>query len=130
MKVIRSIVMPLIHFYSPDVFAIELGADGLAGDPLAAFNLSNNVYADIIAQIRTFGKPILAFGGGGYNIENTVRAWALCWTALCGKDNPHECMDLRDREISPDKAYRKEVDPEIDRVIEEVKNNVFKCHGL
>jgi len=72
--------------------------------------------------IQTFGKPILAVGGGGYDIENTVRAWALCWTALCGKDNPHENMEpggvmmesteryggLRDREIFPDEVYRKE----------------------
>ncbi|MBW8017379.1 MAG: acetoin utilization protein AcuC [Planctomycetes bacterium] len=144
MKVIRSVVVPLIQAYDPDVIALELGADGLSGDPLAAFNLSNNVYADVIALIQTFGKPILAVGGGGYNIENTVRAWALCWTALCGKDNPHESMEpggvmtestewyggLRDREIFLDEVYRKDVDPQIDRVIEEIKQNVFDRHGL
>ena len=29
MKVIGSVVMPLIHAYKPDVIVIELGADGL-----------------------------------------------------------------------------------------------------
>jgi acetoin utilization protein AcuC len=144
MKVIRSVVMPLIHAYKPDVIAIELGADGLAGDPLAGLNLSNNVYGDIIAQIQAFGKPILAVGGGGYNVENTVRAWSLCWTALCGKDNPHESMGLggvmmestewhgglRDRDIYPDEATRQAVDPQIDKVIEEVKSNIFSIHGI
>jgi len=144
MKVIRSMVMPLIHSFGPDVIALEIGADGLAGDPLAGLNLSNNVYGDIIAQLQAFGKPILAVGGGGYNIENTVRAWALCWTALCGKDNPHESMGLggvmmestewhgglRDREMFPDEATKQNVDPKIDRVIEEVKKNIFSIHGI
>jgi acetoin utilization protein AcuC len=144
MKVIRSVVMPLIHSFAPDVIVLELGADGLAGDPLAGFNLSNNVYGDIIAQIQAFGKPILAVGGGGYNVENTVRAWSLCWTALCGKDNPHECMGLggvmmestewhgglRDRELYPDQATKQAVDPQIDKVIEEVKSNIFPIHGI
>lgn len=144
MKVIRSIVMPLIHSFAPDVIALEIGADALAGDPLAALNLSNNVYGDIIANLLAFGKPILAVGGGGYNVENTVRAWALSWTALCGKDNPHESMGLggvmmestewhgglRDREVFPDEAARQTVDPEIDRVIEEIKKNVFSIHGI
>ncbi|MCF7955028.1 MAG: acetoin utilization protein AcuC [Phycisphaerae bacterium] len=144
MKVIRSVVMPLIHSFAPDVIAIEIGADGLAGDPLAGLSLSNNVYGDIIAQLQAFGKPILAVGGGGYNVENTVRAWALCWTALCGKDNPHESMGLggvmmestewhgglRDREAFPDEATRQAVDPKIDRVIEEVKKNIFSIHVI
>jgi acetoin utilization protein AcuC len=144
MKVISEAVMPLIHFYNPDVIAIEIGADGLAGDPLAGLNLTNNVYGDVIAQLMAFGKPILAVGGGGYNIENTVRAWALTWTALCGKDNPHECMGLggvmmestewhgglRDRDMFPDQAVKESVDPKIDKVIENVKKNIFGIHGI
>ena len=144
MKVINSIAIPLIHWFGPDVIALEIGADGLAGDPLAGLSLSNNVYGDIIAKLLAFGKPILAVGGGGYNIENTVKAWALCWTALCGKDNPHECMGLggvmmestewygglRDREIFPEEAEKQAVDTKIDRMIEEVRKNVFSIHGL
>ena len=144
MKVINSIVTPLIHAYGPDVIAVELGADGLVGDPLAGLNLSNNVYGDIIAKLMAFGKPILAVGGGGYNIENTVRAWSLCWTALCGKDNPHECMGLggvmmestewygglRDRDVYPNEATREKVDPIIENVIQDVKKNIFSYHGI
>lgn len=144
MKVISSVVMPLIHFYSPDVIAIEIGADGLAGDPLAGLDLSNNVYGDIIARLQACGKPILAVGGGGYNVENTVRAWSLCWTALCGKDNPHESMGmggvmmestewyggLRDREFYPDMATKQMIDPQIDKVIEDVKSSIFAIHGI
>ena len=144
MKVIRSIVIPLIHAYNPDVIALEIGADALSGDPLASLNLSNNVYGDVIGQLMAFGKPILATGGGGYNVENTVRAWALAWTAFCGNDDPHGCLGLggvmmestewsaglRDREMMPDEQTRMTVDPEIDSVIEEVEKNIFPIHGI
>jgi acetoin utilization protein AcuC len=144
MKVVSSVVMPLVHAFAPDVIALEIGADALAGDPLAGLSLTNNVYADVIAQLQAFGKPILAVGGGGYHIENTVRAWALSWTALCGKDDPHGSIGLggvmmestewhgglRDREIFPDMATKETVDLQIEKVIEEVKKNVFSIHGL
>jgi hypothetical protein len=91
-----------------------------------------------------FDKPILATGGGGYDVENTVRAWSLCWLALCGNDTPHEHLGmggvmmestewsggLRDREQVIDADQRQMVDPVVARVIEEVKNNLFAIHGL
>lgn len=144
MKVIAEVVLPLIGAYAPDVIAVEIGADALAGDPLAQLCLTNNVYADIIGKLIEFGKPILATGGGGYHVENTVRAWSLCWAAMCGNDNPHEHLGmggvmmestewqggLRDREQVVDTGQRMMVDPVIAKVVEKVKSNVFGYHGL
>ena len=56
---IKTVVLPLIHAFNPDVFVFELGADALAGDPLANLSLTNNVYADIINLLLAFEKPIL-----------------------------------------------------------------------
>ena len=80
---------PLIGAYNPDVIVFELGADTLAGDPLAHLHLTNNAYVEIIKHLLRFNKPILATGGGGYHVENTVRAWALAWTVLSGQDVEH-----------------------------------------
>ncbi|MBW8035733.1 MAG: hypothetical protein FVQ79_08930, partial [Planctomycetes bacterium] len=113
--------------FAPDVIALEVGADALAGDPLAQLCLTNNVYADIIEKLLAFGKPILATGGGGYDVENTVRAWALCWLALCGVKDQGQ---LREEPIAIDAGQREMVDPVVARVIEEVKSNVFGYHGL
>lgn len=82
----REIVPPLLGAYNPDVIVFELGADALAGDPLANLYLTNNTYAEIISSLLSFNKPIVATGGGGYHIENTVRAWALAWSIFCGED--------------------------------------------
>ncbi|MHC4284047.1 MAG: acetoin utilization protein AcuC [Planctomycetota bacterium] len=84
MKAFGSIARPLVEAFRPDVIVFELGADALAGDPLAHLYLTNNVYADIINYLLSLNTPILATGGGGYNIDNTVRAWALAWCVLCG----------------------------------------------
>ena len=145
MKAFEHIALPLIKFYNPDVFVFELGADALAGDPLAHLYLTNNVYADIIDAMLSFNKPILATGGGGYNIENTVRAWALAWSVLCGADSRDDTNlgmggvmlestewpgGLRDRTIAPSKAQRNTVEPVVEATIEAVKANVFSIHGL
>ena len=147
MKAFRAIVLPLLHKFNPDVIVLEAGADTLAGDPLAGLTMTNNMLADVINLLLAFGKPILAVGGGGYNVENTVRAWALVWTALCGDQSGDdftagmggvmlENMDwhggagLRDRILIPSQYQRNTVVPEVERLIEQVKKKVFPLHGI
>ncbi len=147
MRAFRQAVLPLIHFFDPDVIALEVGADALAGDPLAHLCLTNNTHADIINLLLAFGKPILMTGGGGYNFDNTVRTWALCWAVLCGEEGGPDAMagmggvmlettewadatGLRDRVLQTDQRTKELIEPEIDEIIEYIKNNVFKLHGI
>jgi acetoin utilization protein AcuC len=145
LKAFGEAVLPLIKVFGPDVFVMEIGADALAGDPLAGLMLTNNVYVEIIEKLHTFGVPILATGGGGYNIKNTVRAWALAWTALCG-DAPGreesagmggvmlESTDwqggLRDKALEPTKGQRDAVDSVVEEVIAKIKKKIFPMHGI
>jgi acetoin utilization protein AcuC len=124
MKAFETIALPLITAFNPDVIVFELGADALAGDPLAHLYLSNNVYADIINHLLSFCKPILATGGGGYNVDNTVKAWVLAWSILCGGEAE------RDREPEVSSQQRDTVIPAIEATIEAVKANVFPFHGI
>ncbi|MHC5165121.1 MAG: acetoin utilization protein AcuC [Planctomycetota bacterium] len=148
LKAFREVVLPLIHKYGPDVIVLEAGADTLQGDPLAGFSLTNNVMVEVINSLLAFGKPILATGGGGYNVENTVRAWSLVWTALCGEHRDDDAMagmggvmlettewangahGLRDRVLVPSDYQKREVDPIVEGVIEQVKGLVFPIHGI
>ncbi len=145
-RVFRDGAMPLIHAFNPDVIVLELGMDALAGDPLAHLHLTNNIHALITEKILGLGRPVLATGGGGYHIENTVRGWALCWSVLCGE---HSSMDdlafgmggvmlgntdwlggLRDRVLLADGGRRDTVDTEVDRVLDHIRTRVFPLHGL
>jgi acetoin utilization protein AcuC len=140
-----SVVMPLTKAFDPDVIVLELGADTLAGDPLAHLHLTNNTFVEIINRVLRFGKPICATGGGGYHVENTVRAWALAWTALIGANdslsmNPMmggvmlESTDwiggFRDRELAVSEEQRQTVLPALNASIEILKAKVFPFHGL
>ncbi len=145
MKAFETIALPLIEAYGPDVFVFELGTDALAGDPLAHLKLTNNVYVQIVDHLLNFEKPILMTGGGGYHIGNTVRAWALAWSVLSGTASEHETVlaaggvmhegqewqgGLRDRELPVGAQQREVVLPLMEAVIEAIKENVFKVHGL
>ncbi len=132
-----AIAPPLIGAYDPDVIVLELGMDCLSGDPLAHLDLTNNAYAGVIRNVLRFDKPILAVGGGGYNIENTARGWALAWSILCG--GPGRRTDdllvepggvMKQPADRPGVRCRREVDPAIRATIENVKANVFSYHGL
>jgi len=145
MKAVKSVVLPLIGAYGPDCFVMEIGVDALADDPLANLALTNNVYADVIGELLNFNKPILAVGGGGYDVANTVRAWSLVWTVLCGDDNgsleTHGAGGvllentewqggLRDKVLVPSQDQLNTIGPAVEAVIESVKRNVFPHHGL
>lgn len=140
-----EVVLPLAGAYDPDVFVFELGADALAGDPLANLCLTNNTYVEVIEMLLGFHKPILMTGGGGYNVENTARAWALGWSVLCGEDPGHEVNiglggvmlestdwqgGLRDRVLAVTEQQRASVEPTLNAVVSRIKETVFPIHGL
>ena len=146
LRAFRQAALPLIGAYNPDAFVMQLGVDGLAGDPLTHMCLTNNACVEVIQAVQTFRRPILAVGGGGYNVANTVRAWTLAWCMLCGQTghtedagatrggaqplSPDRCAQLRDPALVPDEPLRKRVDVAVDATIQKVKTNVFGFHGL
>jgi hypothetical protein len=95
--------------------------------------------------LRGFDKPILAAGGGGYHIGNTVRAWALAWTILAGGEDKHDMSigtggvisqstewqgGFRDRTLVVSQQQQEFVTSAIDTTIEKIKTAVFPIHGL
>ena len=145
LRAFEAVAPPLVGAFDPDVIVYEVGADGLAGDPLADLALTNNTYAEVTRQVMAFGKPVLATGGGGYHPENTARAWALVWSVLAGEHAQDtlrvglggvllESTDwqggLRDRALVTTDAQRAAVDGAVERTIDEVRRRVFPFHGL
>lgn len=140
-----AIAVPLMYAFAPEVFVLELGLDGLAGDPLTHLAYTNNVYVDVVEHVLRLGKPLLATGGGGYNPGNTARGWALLWAAMSG-ENVDESMSmglggvmlestdwaggLRDRVLVVEDRRKEEVDAALAATIDLVRKNVFKYHGL
>ena len=146
LTVFNKIVSPLMKAYDPDVIVLELGMDALAGDPLAHLCLTNNAYAEIISSLLRFDKPILATGGGGYDVEKTVRGWALAWKIFCCEscDRADSSLGmggvmlqseewsggLRDRALPIPKKQRTLVDTALRATIDAVIEKIFAHHGI
>jgi len=77
-KVFQAIFPTAVKMFRPEVFVLQVGADGLTGDPLGGLNLTPLGLSTCVQQVVALGLPVLLLGGGGYNIPNTVR----CWTKI------------------------------------------------
>jgi acetoin utilization protein AcuC len=144
LRAFREIGLPVLHACEPDVIVLELGMDGLMGDPLAHLHLTNNAYADAVGWVLHLGKPVLAVGGGGYNVENTARGWALMWSVLCGDSSADMAIGLggvllesaewggglRDRVLASHGGQRDAVDRAIEATIRKLKSILFPIHRL
>ena len=145
LEVFNEIVIPLAKSYDPGVFVLQLGMDALAGDLLAHLELTNNVHAEVVERILGFNRPVLATGGGGYHVDNTVRGWALVWTVLCGLSQGNDLTlgmggtmlqstewagGLRDRVLSVNEAHCEAVKAATYETVQSLIQNVFPYHGI
>ena len=86
----------------------------------------------------------LMTGGGGYHVENTVRAWSLAWCIATGEEARDMNLGLggvmlestdwmggfQDMELAVSEEQKQSVEPEIEKIIKILKNTVFPIHGI
>lgn len=83
--------------YDPSAIVLQCGTDSLSGDKLGCLNLSMRGaaksllwcdlrslkrfifqgHANCVRFVKSFNKPLLLLGGGGYTMRNVSRAWAF-----------------------------------------------------
>ncbi|MBU8923055.1 MAG: acetoin utilization protein AcuC [Bacteroidales bacterium] len=80
----RSIILPALDAFGPDIVVLQAGTDTFATDPLTHLKMTNNGYIDAIGSLHAAFPRILALGGGGYNMADVVRGWTLLWADLAG----------------------------------------------
>jgi acetoin utilization protein AcuC len=145
LSAIDRVAMPLAGAFDPDFVVVELGLDALAGDPLTHLRLTNNIVSEVAHRLLLVNKPLLIGGGGGYNVENTVRGWALAWSTMAGEDDGYDpslgmggvmlassewAGGLRDRVLPVYAEQRQAVELELNQSIGKVIDTVFPYHGL
>ncbi|MCS7123604.1 MAG: acetoin utilization protein AcuC [Candidatus Aenigmarchaeota archaeon] len=64
----------------PEIILMQVGADGIRGDPLTQLKYSLEGHLKAVKIIYQLAKNLcngkfVAFGGGGYNINNVSNAW-------------------------------------------------------
>lgn len=81
-------VEPIREAFDPDYVVLQLGLDGLPGDPIGQYGAwgieGEGGIKWSVDKVRSWGRPLCVLGGGGYKSENAARAWASATATLVG----------------------------------------------
>jgi len=136
-----EIVPPLIEAYQPEIIVAQLGVDSHFSDPLAHLNVTSRGFSSVVERILGFGRPLVAFGGGGYNLAAVSRLWTIAYGLMAERELPDRIPEeyaarygithLHDTiEPSTTRHQRDSVRPDAERAVREIKRLVFPFHGL
>jgi acetoin utilization protein AcuC len=134
-------VIPIVQAFKPDVIVAQLGIDTYYSDPLTHLNITSSGYERIVQHIIEFDVPLLALGGGGYDVLAVARCWSLAFGKMSGIDLPnkiptsfsenHNLNVLRDTiEIDLPDDMREMVNGTAEKSIEYIKQNCFPTHKI
>ncbi len=74
-------ILPALERFQPQAIVLQMGTDTHFLDPLAHLNNSAQEWLQAVVRIRDLGIPLVALGGGGYNLTTVPRMWtAACLT--------------------------------------------------
>src|SRR5512139_4102263 len=86
----NEVVPSLIGRFRPDIVVGQLGVDSFRSDPLTHLNYTTNGFCEVVRKIKELSPGWIALGGGGYDITNVAKAWALAWAIMNEADLPDE----------------------------------------
>lgn len=75
-SVFEPVIQSVMEHYDPGAIVLQCGTDSLSGDKLGCLNLSMRGHASCVKFVKSFNKPLLLLGGGGYTMRNVSRCWA------------------------------------------------------
>ena len=133
--------LPLLRAFDPEYILLQVGADAHFGDPLAHLSLTSRGWLDLAQSVIDLGKPIIALGGGGYNIKTVARLWTLLYGALSGQEFPDDVPaayaaewdiphlhDPHGRPITA--AAKRQAQDYAIQSVQTIRDLVFPFHGL
>uniref|UniRef100_A0A0K3CGL9 histone deacetylase n=1 Tax=Rhodotorula toruloides TaxID=5286 RepID=A0A0K3CGL9_RHOTO len=87
-RVWDSCVEKVAKEYGADAVVVQVGVDGMVGDPCKEWNLPLSAYGYALERVLRWNKRTLVLGGGGYNSANAARAWAYLTSVALGRPLP------------------------------------------
>ncbi|KAH9947686.1 histone deacetylase [Amylocystis lapponica] len=75
-SVFEPVIRQVMESYDPGAIVLQCGTDSVSGDKLGCLNLSMRGHASCVKFVKSFNKPLLLLGGGGYTMRNVSRCWA------------------------------------------------------
>ena len=96
-----EVLLPFVAAFRPQAVVVTCGADAVAGDPLAAMELSNRALWDAALAVTRLAPAAVVLGGGGYNPWTVARYWAGLWARLSGRAIPEVLPDSARAILAP-----------------------------
>ncbi len=93
LEVFQALVPWALEAFGPDVLVVQAGADAHYKDPLADLLLTTRAYEALFRLILEYaeaftGGRVLFTLGGGYDLDATVRTWAILYHVFHGLPLP------------------------------------------
>jgi len=129
----QEIVPPLLESYQPEIIITQFGVDGHYGDPLVGLSLTTRTYMEVASIMHNLAHKLcdgrlLLLGGGGYDIANTARCWAIMFVTVCG--GPSTNHIARYNQLFDKPVPRKEIQKNTQEFVREIKNKIFPLHHI
>lgn len=77
-------ILPAIDAFQPEAIVLQMGTDAHLLDPLAHIQITAQDWLVAVQRVKELGLPIVAVGGGGYNLGTVPRMWAAACLTLGG----------------------------------------------
>jgi acetoin utilization protein AcuC len=81
-------IMPVLEKFQPQAMVLQMGADTHFMDPLAHIKSTAQDWLRAVVLVRDLGIPIVALGGGGYDMTTVPRMWTAACLTLAGLEVP------------------------------------------
>lgn len=86
----RHGILEALAAFRPQAIVLQMGADAHLLDPLGHLRVGVGEWWEAIRLVREFGVPIVAVGGGGYNLTTVPRMWVGAVLTLLGRPIPSQ----------------------------------------
>lgn len=84
----KSGILPVLTEYEPQAIVLQMGTDSHFLDPLANIRNTAQEWLEAIDCVQRLGVPVVALGGGGYDMTTVPRMWTSACLQLSGLDLP------------------------------------------
>jgi acetoin utilization protein AcuC len=91
-------ILPALETWSPQAIVLQMGTDTHYLDPLAHINSNQQAWLAAIKRVAELRVPLVALGGGGYDLTTVPRMWVSAILSLAGIEYDDEIpADLAER---------------------------------
>jgi len=79
-------IMPGLANFEPQAIVLQMGTDSHREDPLGHINSDVQSWLAAVRRVKRLDLPVVALGGGGYNLKTVPRMWTAACLTLGGVD--------------------------------------------